>query len=556
MKKTLVTFFKAWGGIFLLAILLSTVFLSPLLLHLRTQMASQEDCLLVSWTIKQVMEAVLHGRSIYQLPFFYPYPNTLAYSEPFLSTAILNIPLSWFSQSLIVSQNVHLFGGTVIMFLASYVLGKELFRSKISALAVASIFTFSSLHFGYYFHLHVYLLAGLPIAVYGLLKWLETDKWWFLALCCTAFLYQAGNAATSLFFVAFVLLIVCLNKEVWKILWNRKQKVLLAGIVTCSIVAVFYFPYVQVSHQLHFVRSIRDVAHQSASINQLFTWEIALLIALYTLLYFTNRKNSFSPSPAPMRKFLGIRQIGIIVVTGFLLMLGPVLKVNNQTFKIGSFFIPLPYVIPYYLFPGFQSMRSAGRWTVVLGFGVALLYGYELSRSRFRPEVKLALVIFLLSFFWLSQVPQMTHVQVNQNVPAIYQLVAQQPESVMVELPVYHWPFPGFYHEDYRLYYQLTHGKKIYNGISGLVPDQRKAEYDLLFTHFPEDQTLEIFRKQGVPLVLIHWDEYQALYDSQFIYSDTQTRSLDPQLLQQQVKQQSHLHLISCQDQKCLYRLQ
>ncbi len=69
-------------------------------------------------------------------------------------------------------------------------------------------------------------------------------------------------------------------------------------------------------------------------------------------------------------------------------MLGPALKIHDQTIKIVGLPIPLPYGIAYYLIPGFQAFRASSRFIILLGFGLSLLIPCLLQNNRYLNKLK------------------------------------------------------------------------------------------------------------------------------------------------------------------------
>ncbi len=56
------------------------------------------DPLLNTWTLAWDADRLRHGlQGLWDAPIFYPYPNTLAYSEHLLGIAVLTAPVQWLS---------------------------------------------------------------------------------------------------------------------------------------------------------------------------------------------------------------------------------------------------------------------------------------------------------------------------------------------------------------------------------------------------------------------------------------------------------------------------
>ena len=88
----------------------------PLVRHLGSALPNDlGDPLLNTWILAWDADRLLHGlRGLWDAPIFYPYTNTLAYSEHLLGIAVLPAPVQWLSGNPVLVYN--------FAFLLSYVL--------------------------------------------------------------------------------------------------------------------------------------------------------------------------------------------------------------------------------------------------------------------------------------------------------------------------------------------------------------------------------------------------------------------------------------------------
>lgn len=336
-------------------------------MNISSHLPSREDGVFISYIISWESKALLSGKDIFQVPMYAPYKNVLAYSDPFLSTSILNIPFTFFTSNIVLTSNLHLLLGTTFFFLAMMLLCLELFDSFPGALFSALTATFSEYHFHYFVHLHTYLLAGIPFCLFFALRWKRTSSLLAAILATISFLYQALNAPMTAFFLFFILLPFLSDHSVRVFLFTKKKLVFVLSASVFALCSVFYLPYFQVSREFHYTRTIRDAAHFAHSLNIFFHLQTLFLGGVCVLFLLTSRQTLKQRLP---RIFLAIMVIGAVF------MLGPVLKINDQTFKIFSVPIPLPYALAYSIIPGFKAFRDVSRWIIVFGFGTALLSGY------------------------------------------------------------------------------------------------------------------------------------------------------------------------------------
>jgi hypothetical protein len=537
----------SWGGA------LTLVFLWPVFKNFSTHLPSYDDGILIGYLIHWIGQALLTGQNLYNVPFFHPFSQTLAYSDPFLSTGLISIPLSWLTHNLVILSNTNLILGSVTCVMGMYVLVWELSRSKLASLLAALVFTFSSLHFHYLVHLHTYLVAGLPVSVYFFLKWLRTDQRKYLVGAATCFLLQALNAPMTAFFLGFIYLPISIQPDIRQLLAQRWRSLVLTFVIVGGVCAAFYYPYFQVSKAFNYTRSIREAAAFGHSLNFFWRTETALLIGLALMGWYGSRQ---VPSKSQSRTEVTLKPLTLVSVMlmGAVLMLGPVVKLNDQTFKILSLPIPLPYAVLYYLVPGFQAFRTSSRWVTVFNFGLSVLLGSWWGRINHHRGTQVILVGGLGVWLWLSQVPQLKLFVIPQTVDPIYTVVAQRPEKVLAELPVFSWnmtPFNSI--EAERLLAQLHHGKTLYNGISGFTPPGREAAAGWLWQSFPQPETIEYFQSQGVELILVNYEVYDRARATGF--TSEQQPAPESSTLRQALNQNPRLQLIECSLAACLYTI-
>lgn len=519
----------------LFGIILTAVFLWPILGKLGSHLYSRQDGVLVAWLINWGSSAFTSGQNFFNAPFFYPYQNTIAYSDLFLPTALFNIPLLLIgSTNIIFNNNLHLIVGSVVIFFCQYLLGKEIFKKEWLAILSGVLFSFSHIHLDYMAHLHVFLMAGLPLAVFFLLRFEKTEKIKYLVGLSLACLYQFLNSPMSGYFVAISLvIIIILCKNMRNKLWIHWRSILPLLIGSFLLLGFFYLPYFQVKNEFQFTRTIRDAAHFAFGLEKLLEPEILFITTLLVMLVASLQKKID-------KKWLVISTA--ISLVGLTFMLGPALKIHDQTIKIVGMPIPLPYGIAYYLIPGFQAFRASSRFIVLFGFGLSLLIPYLLQNNRYLNKLKNNqqsklnwLIVFMITFvLWSLRLPKQKIFMVETKIPPIYEVIKQRPEQVLAEFPTYVWSQTDKYvHEADRLLYQSYHQKKLYNGFSGFAPPERENLWHTISNQLNKPEVINHLKSSGVELVLLHQNE-QSEYKN--FYS-------------------ANYQLITCLEQNCLYQL-
>jgi hypothetical protein len=142
-----------------------------------------------------VMLTVFHNlltqpRFLLEGPAFHPYGTTLTLMEPLLTPALVMGPLTALSGSPVVAFNLTLLFSWALSGWAMYVTTFWVTRRHAAALVAALVFTLCPARLGYH-AFQVQLMFGFPFAVYGLVRFLETQRVRLLALLLAAFWLQA-----------------------------------------------------------------------------------------------------------------------------------------------------------------------------------------------------------------------------------------------------------------------------------------------------------------------------------------------------------------------------
>lgn len=448
-------------------------------------------------------------------------------------------------------MNLQLLLGTVAFVLSMYWLLRVFGGDRVTSLLFAVFATFISLRFVYVVHAHTYLVFGIPLGLAFLYRYFETKRWRFLFGYAVAFLMQAVNAPmTAYFFVTATAALVSADR-IAKGIWRIDRHFFFWTVVVCGIVGVFYLPYLEQALEFQSMRTVRDIAHFSFSLERLAQWDIVIPVLIGFLVY-----AKFSVK----KVFLHIKKNGpalfglLLLLVGLLFMLGPVAKIDGQTVKLFGFPIPLPFSIAFFTLPGMSAFRAVTRWSVLASMGLVIFLQF-LPKISHQAFLYFQISVLGLTVFSVLQAQQFLPLFfVESDVPQIYQELAEYPESGLAILPAYVWSMqPYVARESVRLLYQPVTQKTYYNGVSGFIPPTRAEEIHLLFASFPSDESIEMLKKNGVELLFVEYDQYQKMYDDGFVFGEK--KAPDPLLIKAQLENRDDIQLLQCSSSSCLYRL-
>ena len=114
----------------------------PLALRPGSTMAAPfGDPLLNAWILGWDADRLRHGLSgLWTAPPFYPYPDTLAYSEHLLGIAVPLAPIYWLTGNAVLLYNVALIGSFALAGIGMYLLARDLTGRRDAAILAALAF--------------------------------------------------------------------------------------------------------------------------------------------------------------------------------------------------------------------------------------------------------------------------------------------------------------------------------------------------------------------------------------------------------------------------------
>jgi hypothetical protein len=186
----------------------------------------------------------------------------------------------------------------------------------------------------------------------------------------------------------------------------------------------------------------------------------------------------------------------------FLLSLGPYPQIESLQ---PDFDTLLPYAWIHEWVPGFQALRAPGRFAIVVFLGLGIMAAYLFQKVRWRPLQGVLLLLLLIEPLNFPATPLFTP-SITAGQQAVYDWLAEQPQSAFVELPVY--PFGQEGEEAHWLesqFQSMRHWQRTPVGYSGFFPP-RYEELLRWLSDFPRPKVVQFLRALGVQWVVLHRD--------------------------------------------------
>lgn len=506
--------------------------------------------LIQNWVIHSLLTDPMN---IFNAHIYYPYQNTLAFSDPMILTGILAIPVKIIYKEAISVYNFTLISSLIMLgfstFALTYYLTKNYFLSIFSGL----LLIFSPAVLDYSVHIQVLAIWSYPLSILTFLLFIKTYKTRFLILSLLILTTQIYNSVLPGYFIAFSFFIIFLfrsfgNRQLLKnIITLKNIIIILLFIITLLPIGNAYF---SVSKEFNYVRDIRDAVHFAFQPEDfLFP---GIRTKLNSLLYESIPTNRFSQNNEFKPGYLGLvfsalvilaffyiiknyKKISIeiktfftISVFGFILSLGPVLHLGRQTIH-EPFMIPLPYALFYYIIPGFQGLRNSGRWNMLFMLAIVIVIGLILNKLLTKLSLKKQIIIYAsLLFLIISELNPITLYPVIQteDFPPVYSWLNNTPRnSAIIEMPIYNWNNGSFTgREIWRQYYSTLHFRRTANGYTGFSPPPWQKFVTRTTLNFPDNKTLKELKSMGINIIIVHKKEFDALSKSN-IFADQKTKS-------------------------------
>ncbi len=495
-----------------------------------TMAAPFGDPLLNAWILGWDADRLRHDLSgLWTAPPFYPYPDTLAYSEHLLGIAVPLAPIYWLTGNAVLVYNVALIGSFALAGIGMYVLARDLTGRRDAAVLAALAFMWCPNRAPHVTHLQVLMNGWMPIALWALHRYFATGSRRALAGFVAAFAVQGLSNGYFLFFLAVPVAIVAIAE-----LWRHRDRVTThaihlaaAAIAIGVLIAPVASVYLRVKREQGLSRTRGDAVRFGArpadyltvsgqprlwsmvlpvglGEKELFPGLVVVVLALCAALPVVRRQGALSglvPSRAGVPLYAGI------ALVSFILSMGPEPALTSTLrFSTG------PYDWLAAVVPGLDGLRAPARFAAVVYVALAVLAAYGATAVLARialPVVRAALIVALgaatIAEGYMGPLPLARLPSADMaGDRAAYEWLASQPPGPMIELPLGD-PDPAVRYQ----FRTLLHGNRIVNGYSGYG----SALQDFLrgppsTEGVAAGDQLAMFRALGLRYVVIHGQRY------------------------------------------------
>ena len=504
---------------------LTLVMTNPLVLHLATAVEDKQDALLNTWIIAWVGHAlVTDPLHLFDTNIFYPYTNTLAFSEVLLPQGLLALPINLAFDNTVLGYNLVLLFSFFLAAYAMYLFVFDLTRHRGAALVAGTIFAFNPYNLGNLAQVQLLSFGWLPLALVFLRRTLGDSRFkirdsflfaLFFALQSLASIYYAFLSGIAV--AVYVIWFFVTNRSLrFTFYVSRLTRLAFSAIIIAILVIPILLPYLQVQRELGFQRSVADNEQFSAMLklyaevssqnviygnllaprppimaggyplDNLFPGIIAIVLAIFAIVAAKHREKWF---------------FFFLLIFAFLLSLGPRLFIAPS---LGTD-ITLPYRWLYDAVPLTHALRAPVRFDALVMLALAILAGMGVSRFTIYDLRFTILLIPLIALEYLAlPAANVTPVPTADAIPPYVRWLAKQPHGTILELPMLA-SAPDKPLDLTTQYLSTYHWQNTPDGYSGFNPPRRgEIAYEMQF--FPDERSIALLRALDVRYVISHND--------------------------------------------------
>ncbi len=476
------------------------------------------DAHLYLWTLAWDAHAFLsQPLRLFDANIYYPYANTLGYSENLIGSAFIAAPVLWLTGNIVLATNLTALATCMLCGVGAYILARRLQIGVGGAFLCGLIFAFAPPRFIRMGQLHMTAMQWIPFSLAFLHTYLDRgtrrDLW--LALACFSMQALSSGHGAVYLVVAITALLA------WRFalgdpldLRRRFRDFGVAGAYLIAPAVWVFMPYRIAQADTGLLGGYLDGALPNVE--------------------------SFVASPSRFHQFLQetfwgpfAKEPDAFLFPGVMAMVLAATAVVSRAFRRGHLrqnyvafylclgilstmmFLSWPVEIwrHVYWLPGLSFIRMPSRFVVLTVLTLAVLAGFGVDRLARRLSKKAAAVatvtiaVFLLAEY--SAHP-FAGVPFAINIPAIDRWLDTRPKPfVIAEVPSPHPRNLGALerHQTRSMFHATAHWQKTIHGYSGL----RQPLHDRLYLDlagFPDAVSLASLRDVGVTHVVVHTDDY------------------------------------------------
>lgn len=449
---------------------------------------------ILAWDAHQLAHDPWH---LFDSNIFYPKRNTLAYSDHLFVQALMGAPLLWLGASPVLVYNLLIIAGLALTGWATSLVVERWTRNRLAGIFSGSLMAFNALTLTRFPQIQDQHMEFFPLALWALDRLLVTPRLADAAHLAGWFVLQALTCGYLMVFTSLSLVAAVAARPLdWA--GPRFRRVapllLLSGGLAALALTPFLLPYLRVSREEGFTRSLAEVSEFSAHLTD--------YLATGGRFHFNIWSHRFFDGDA---LFPGVIASGLAVAA---LVSGVAWKDRRArmavAFGLVAFAVSFGPAFPLYaplcrVFPPMAGIRGAVRSGQLFLAAIAILAGFGWARLQRSERRFVALGIVLLLSAHLEALRAPIQYRLFEGISPIFDNL-RTGKKVIACFPFPHAPEIG---ENVDCMLASTRfWQPILNGNSSFTPELYIREAAALDA-FPEGTSLQYLRQLGVTHVIV-----------------------------------------------------
>ena len=255
--------------LFLLLLIINFFVLYPFSISLWNHLYDRIDALLNTWILRWVQHQIINNPlKLFDANIFYPYKNTLAYSEHLFLPSLITAPVFLITKNPIFAHNFYLILSLILTELLIFLFIKKYTNSNSIGLICSLFFTFSPLNRYEFARIQIVNQFWFILAIIMLFKTLKEDKlknWLFFTIII---LFQMLSGYYIAFFTILTTFVFTITYFFFfrENSWKKFIKYIISILIGVLITTPLILPYVKLNREFGFSRTINECIKYSADL--------------------------------------------------------------------------------------------------------------------------------------------------------------------------------------------------------------------------------------------------------------------------------------------------
>ena len=496
---------------------LTMVMAAPWSLHPASRvLVDAPDTHLFLWTLAWDAHAfITNPFTIFDANIYYPFPNTLAYSENLIGSALIAAPVIWLTGDAVLAMNLVALSSCLLCGLGAYLLARRLGIGALGAVLAGIVFAFAPARFFRMSQIHLVAMQWIPFALASLHSYFDTGRARDLRLAigfATLQVLCGGHGAVFLGVAGIGLVLDRLVRGEPVALLQRARDIGIAGLLLMLPAALMILPYRRVQQEMGLRRTLENWTVTPASYLASPSHMHQYLLSLFSDTKFHEQASAYL--------FPGILPVLLAAVA-----LLPVSEVRHRQRHVVFYsllailsvllFIDGPLSLwPWvYSWPGMNFIRAPSRFMILTMLCLAVLAGAGFERLAHRLTTPMRRTASVIVGLWLlAEFSAYPFMGVNYALPSTAAdrwLSTQAAPFVVAEVPLPDPRNSGRFErfQTTAMLHSMAHWQKTIHGYSGF----RAPFHDQLYRdlrQFPDETSITRLREVGVNYVVVHREWY------------------------------------------------